>query len=85
MTRCGGGYSRPEVRVHATGPLPSVPLAGEMIAEEDGSWRVMVADGAAPTDVLRALVTAGACIDRFEPVLAPMDDIFLRVVREERA
>ena len=78
-------YSRPEIRVHATGPLPGVPVASDMIAEEDGSWRVMVANGAAPADVLRALVTAGACIDRFEQVLAPMDDIFLRVVREDRA
>jgi ABC-2 type transport system ATP-binding protein len=78
-------YSRPEIRVHATGPLPDVPVASDMIAEEDGSWRVMVANGAAPADVLRALVTAGACIDRFEQVLAPMDDIFLRVVREDRA
>ncbi len=77
-------YSRPEIRVHATGPLPRVPVASDMIAEEDGSWRVMLANGAAPNDVLRALVTAGACIDRFEQVLAPMDDIFLRVVREGR-
>ena len=28
---------------------------------------------------------AGARIDRFEPMLAPMEDIFLRVVREGRA
>jgi hypothetical protein len=30
-------------------------------------------------------VQRGARIDRFEPVLAPMEDIFLRVVREQRA
>jgi hypothetical protein len=30
-------------------------------------------------------VRAGATIDRFEPMLAPMEDIFLRVVREGQA
>jgi hypothetical protein len=34
---------------------------------------------------LSALVRAGARVQRFEPMLAPMEDIFLRVVREEAA
>lgn len=78
-------YSRPEVRVHAKGPLPAVPLASNTIQEDDGSWRVTMGNGAEPADLLRALVAAGASIDRFEPMLAPMEDIFLRVVREGRA
>ena len=45
----------------------------------------MLADGAEPSALLAALVAAGARIDRFEPTLAPMEDIFLRVVREGRA
>jgi hypothetical protein len=30
------------------------------------------------------LIAAGAVIDRFEPMLAPMEDIFLRVVGEKK-
>ncbi len=78
-------YSRPEVRVHAHGTLPAVSAAAATRQEDDGSWRVTLGNGVQPADLLRALVDAGASIDRFEQVLAPMEDIFLRVVREGRA
>ena len=47
--------------------------------------RLRLADGAPPSDVLTALVARGAVIERFEPALAPMEEIFLRVVRETHA
>jgi len=75
-------HSLPEVLVHARGPLPQVPLVESAVNSGDGTWRLRLADGAAPSDVLSALVARGAVIDRFEPALAPMEDIFLRVVRE---
>jgi len=75
-------HSLPEVRVHARGPLPPVPAVASVIDDGEGSWRLMLADGSAPSDALATLVRAGAVIDRFEPMLAPMEDIFLRVVRE---
>jgi ABC-2 type transport system ATP-binding protein len=75
-------HSLPEVRVHARGPLPPVPSVASVIDDGEGSWRLMLADGSAPSDALATLVRAGAVIDRFEPMLAPMEDIFLRVVRE---
>jgi ABC-2 type transport system ATP-binding protein len=78
-------HSLPEVRVHARGPLPSVPAVASAIDDGEGSWRLMLADGSAPCDALATLVRAGATIDRFEPMLAPMEDIFLRVVREGQA
>jgi ABC-2 type transport system ATP-binding protein len=78
-------YSHPAVRIHARGTLPAVPIAATTLQEGDGSWRVTLGNGAEPPDLLRALVAAGACIDRFDQVLAPMEDIFLRVVREGRA
>ena len=78
-------HSLPEVRVHASGELPRVREITDAVAEGDGVWRLMLADGAAPADALAALVHGGAHIDRFEPMLAPMEDIFLRVVREEAA
>jgi len=78
-------HSLPEVRVHAQDAPPRVPEVAGVVSEADGIWRLMLADGTRPADALRALVQAGACIDRFEPMLAPMEDIFLRVVREEAA
>ena len=79
-------YSLPEVRIHARGPLPAVPRRPlRSSRSRTRCWRVMLADGAEPSALLAALVAAGACIDRFEPTLAPMEDIFLRVVREGRA
>jgi ABC-2 type transport system ATP-binding protein len=78
-------HSLPEVRVHSASPLPSVPHVASFVQEADTVWRLLLATGSHPADVLSELVRAGARIDRFEPMLAPMEDIFLRVVREEAA
>lgn len=78
-------HSLPEVRVHAEGSLPPVSGIVDSVEEGDGMVRLMLADGVAPADALAALVRAGARVTRFEPMLAPMEDIFLRVVREEAA
>ena len=77
-------YSQPEVLVHARGPLPEVAPAASTRAV-NGGWHVTLREGGEPSALLRALVEAGAEIDRFEPLLAPMEDIFLRVVKEGRA
>jgi ABC-2 type transport system ATP-binding protein len=78
-------HSLPEVRVHALGPMPRVPEVADVVEESDGVWRLMLSNGSGPADALTALIRAGARIDRFDPMLAPMEDIFLRVVREEAA
>jgi ABC-2 type transport system ATP-binding protein len=78
-------YSLPEVLVHARGPLPDVPQVAAATRSDDGTWRLRLANGAPPAEVLTALVAGGAVIDRFEPALAPMEDIFLRVVKEAQA
>ena len=77
-------YSRPEVLVAAREPLPSVPQAAAVVREGDGAWRVTLANGTEPAGLLAALLSAGAVVDSFQPMLAPMEDIFLRVVREEQ-
>jgi ABC-2 type transport system ATP-binding protein len=74
-------YSLPEVRIQARGPLPQVSMADSVVQESDTVWRVRLSDGGEPSDLLAAYVSAGVRIDRFEPTLAPMEDIFLRVVR----
>ena len=78
-------YSRPEVLVHVREALPKIPAVSEALPDGDGKWRLLLGNGAAPADVLRALVQAGASVDHFEPILAPMEDIFFRVVREGQA
>jgi ABC-2 type transport system ATP-binding protein len=78
-------HSRPEVLVHARGALPQLPTIAHALPDGDGKWRLMLGDDAQPADVLSSLVRAGASLDHFEPILAPMEDIFFRVVREGRA
>lgn len=75
-------HSLPEIRVRARAPLPSIPEVATVVQDDGETWRLMLADGAPPSQVLASLVRAGAVIDRFEPMLAPMEDIFLRVVQK---
>ena len=77
-------HSLPEVRVHAPAPLPRVPGVASVRPEGAHKSILLLEDGTAPQEVLTALVRAGAAIERFEPMLAPMEDIFLRVVGEAR-
>jgi ABC-2 type transport system ATP-binding protein len=78
-------HSLPEVIVQARAPLPAVAMAVAMTPESDRLTRVRLEPGGDAADLLAALVAAGARIDRFEPTLAPMEDIFLRVVGEARS
>jgi ABC-2 type transport system ATP-binding protein len=78
-------HSLPEVRVQTHTQPPEIREIAGVTAEGDDTWRLMLADGVSPADALAALVKGGVRIDRFEPMLAPMEDIFLRVVREEAA
>jgi ABC-2 type transport system ATP-binding protein len=78
-------YSHPDVIVHAAGPLPAVSAVAAAAPAGDGVWRVTPADDVPYSRVLAELVGAGASITRFEPILAPMEEIFLRVVQERVA
>jgi ABC-2 type transport system ATP-binding protein len=77
-------YSRPEVRVTVRGPLPAIAETAGAVQETDGEWRIATSEGNEPSALLRALVGAGADVHSFEPLLAPMEDIFLSVVTEAR-
>ena len=78
-------YSLPEVRVHARGPIPAIAAVARVTDEGDGTTGCCSPTATPPHEVLAALVGSGAAVDRFEPLLAPMEDIFVRVVREGRA
>lgn len=75
-------HSLPEIRVRARAPLPRIPEVATVVQDGEESWRLTLSDGAPPSEVLASLVRAGAVIDRFEPMLAAMEDIFLRVVQK---
>ena len=77
-------YSLPEVRVQAAAPPPAVPGVAEVLADGNGAYRLRLTGERAPAEILGHLVAAGARVERFEKVLTPMEDIFLRVVREGR-
>ena len=78
-------YSLPEVRVHARAD-PGDCRGGAR--HRRGRWplpAVAVRRCTPAHEVLAALVAQGAAVERFEPLLAPMEDIFVRVVKEGRA
>lgn len=74
-------WSRPEVRVGAHGPLPAVAGVVSSSREDNGTHRLLLAPGASPAAVLAGLVRAGAEVERFERVLAPMEDVFINIVQ----
>ena len=79
-------WSKPEVRVGAGGPEPPpVPGVLEQRREEDGQWRMLLAPGAQPSAVLGELVRAGVKVERFERIIAPMEEVFVNVVQKVRS
>ncbi|RMH19517.1 MAG: ATP-binding cassette domain-containing protein [Acidobacteria bacterium] len=73
-------YSLPEVRIESPDPLPALPGVERSAREGDGAYRLLLAGDVEPQAVLAELVRQGVRVDRFERVLAPMEDIFIRVV-----
>jgi ABC-2 type transport system ATP-binding protein len=75
-------HSLPEVRVALAGALPELAGVDRVVTEGEHSWRLLLEDGVDAQRVLEALIASGATVERFERVLAPMEDIFIRKVRE---
>jgi ABC-2 type transport system ATP-binding protein len=78
-------YSRPEVLVESAAEPPRVPGVDEVVRANGNAWRLKLGAGAVPRDVLAALLASGVAVDRFEPSLAPMDDVFIQVVQQGEA
>ncbi|MFO0571595.1 MAG: ATP-binding cassette domain-containing protein [Polyangiaceae bacterium] len=75
-------FSTSELRVSFDGELPALPEVEQSVEESTDTQRWLLSDGADPQRVLERLVEAKVKVTRFERVLAPMEDIFIRVVRE---
>jgi len=54
------------------------------VSQQNGGYRLALADGATPQDVLGQLVAGGVRVDRFEVALPTLDDVFVRVVTRAR-
>jgi len=48
----------------------------------EGDWKLTLEPGASPQSVLRELVAAGVGIESFSVAILPLEDVFVRVVRE---
>ena len=72
-------FSGHAVLVRTVGDLP--PLTGvEEVHPHNGSSRLTLSEDTTPQDVLRALVTQGAVLERFEVAIPTLDEVFVRVV-----
>lgn len=52
------------------------------IAAVDGEWKLMLEPAASPQSVLRELVASGLEIESFSVANLPLEDVFVKVVRE---
>ncbi|HMR04392.1 MAG TPA: DUF4162 domain-containing protein, partial [Polyangiaceae bacterium] len=71
-------HSQIEVRVGAPS-LPSLLTAARVEKDAEGTFRIALEPGQTPAQLLSQLVHAGTQVSRFEPVLASMEEIFIRI------
>lgn len=73
-------YSPNEVLVWTSTNLAS--LGVRAMAVNGGGWRLELPAAATPAGYLHELVQRGVAIDRYEPLVARMDEIFVNLVSE---
>jgi ABC-2 type transport system ATP-binding protein len=75
MLRCAAGST--------AGPDALARVPGVRAAEPaDGGWKLMLEPGVSPQSALRELVAAGLPVDSFAVASLPLEDVFVKVVRE---
>ncbi len=78
--RAGYGHGRAVIEV--AGSIPEV--RGARVAERRGGTAVLVVEEGSPGDVLKQLIEAGVDVRRFDSGSAPLHEIFVRVVEDEK-
>lgn len=74
-------YSGNAVLVRTAGELPSI--AGvEVVRQQNGTFKLMLAEGTSPQDVLSALIAKEVLLEKFEIAMPSVSEIFIRVVEE---
>ena len=61
---------------------PDTVTGVHRIEPADGEWKLMLEPSASPQSVLRDLVASGLGIESFSIATPPLEDVFVRVVRE---
>ncbi len=74
-------YSGHAVLVKVPGELPELPGV-EQVAPHNSALRLNLAAETTPQEVLQALMSKGALVERFEIAVPTLDEIFIRVVEE---
>ena len=72
----------PQVRVELDGEVPDIDGIERAEREPGGAYRVVHDPDVAATDLLAAMIDAGARVHRFEPLRASVEQIFKDAVRE---
>lgn len=72
-------HSGRAVVVRAAGDLPDVEGVASA-SRHNSEVRLNLADDVTPQDVLKALIQAGAVLEKFEIAMPSLDEIFIRVV-----
>jgi ABC-type uncharacterized transport system ATPase subunit len=75
-------YSPHEVIVWTGSDLDALGMPARQ--HEVGSWRVELRPSDTASSYLEQLIRSGIVVDRYEPLVARMDEIFVRLVGEER-
>ncbi len=77
-------HSGAEVRVALGNDLPPVPEVTDSVLEGEGVWRLRTTPETTVAGLVSALVRAGAEVSHVEPLLASMQEVFVRVVQERQ-
>ena len=75
-------YGHGRAVIEVAGSIPEV--RGARVAERRGGTAVLVVEEGSPGDVLKQLIEAGAEVRRFDSGSAPLHEIFVRVVEDEK-
>ncbi len=77
-------HSAGDIRVTLAAAPPPLTEIVQATDEGDGNWLLQPQPDLSVGELVRALVEAGAAVERIEPVLASMEDVFVQVVQQER-
>jgi ABC-2 type transport system ATP-binding protein len=75
-------YAGHAVMVRTEAEIPSLPAIQAMV-QHNSATKLILTEGATPQDVLGALVANDIPVEKFEIALPTLDEIFIRVVKEE--
>jgi ABC-2 type transport system ATP-binding protein len=74
-------HSGNAVLVRTAGELPII-AGTEVVRQQNGTYKLMLAEGTSPQDVLSGLIAQEVLLEKFEIAIPSVSEIFIRVVEE---